>query len=136
MAPTCRVYSYRNMEKETREFLIKMNISHPGHVCGHFRKEVKGCFKLISEHSDKGAVKLIYTDKEVDEYIVKAFSEPINFVYLTKRKQRTIKSSKALMKEEYILRRDQDAIELHYYEKSTVVYFWVNDSIEEIWISD
>lgn len=133
------IYSIEDMDKEFQAYYIEDfgKDQPPGIVCGKFFENKDGCFKLISNKKEEGAIELVYEDSTKHYVLVKKFNPPNGFIFLSKRKGRLISSSKALDdKKAFVLKEGQDAVELHYYEKSTVVYYWNENKFDEIWVSD
>lgn len=131
-------YEMENVDSDLRQYLKKeLPTSHPGLVCGQFKGDKKGCFRLIGQLSDGKAIELKYVDPDGTAGIIEKFPYPTNIVFLTLYNRKKIKSSKALPEsKEYDLRDNQDAVSLHYFEKSTVVYYWDGKKFSSIWISD
>jgi len=130
-------YLFADMELQIQDDFLKSNTKiEPGVACGQFKKSIKGCFKLIVEDESRKASQLIYTDSK-GQVLIKKFTPSINFIYLTKRKEQAINTSKSLVEDKrYVLKKWQEAVELHYYEKSTVVYYWDGTKFDNIWVSD
>lgn len=129
-------YETKDLAPDVEAYFVKNQLNDPGKKCGTFKKNKTGCFILNKNNSGK-AVELIYKKRKSEIEIIKKFDKPVNYIFIQKYSKKKIVSSAALEAEKTFHLEDwQESVVLHYFEKSSVVFFWNGSQFDEIWISD
>ena len=139
-SPHYRLYQLSDMEDLLQDYYANdLKRMSPGLACGDFKmKNSIGCFKLIVDESHGKVIKLIYDELPIGEKSeIYSFDPPINFIFIEKILERKLESSRALSEhKEVILEDGQPSLRLVFFEKSAVVFYWMNGKFNMIWTSD
>ncbi len=135
-----RIYEISDMEDLLWDYYANnLKRVSPGIACGNFKTgNDVGCFKLLVRKEDGKLTSLIY-DEPTNGKLEKVyeFNSSANFVFIEKIYKDKLENSASLPKHKEVkLAKDQPALRLVFFEKSSVVFYWRDGKFNEIWTSD
>ncbi len=138
-----RIYEVSDMDDYTRDYYTNdLRGTSPGIACGNFKTGNNvGCFKLLVRKKDGALRSLVYDDDEGTEKIYEIEYGPPSgggyLVYIEKIYESQLEQTALLPgHKEVKLAKSQPSLQLNFFEKSAVVFYWKDDKFNEIWVSD
>jgi hypothetical protein len=134
-----RLYQLSDMDVLLQDYYVNdLKRISPGLACDIFKGKGNGlgCFKLLVDSRHGKVVKLVHQEMwgggATD--LIYEFDPPVNYVYIEKLNQQNIQGHDP--DEEVTLKKDQPSLELVFFEKSSVAFYWETHTFRSIWTSD
>jgi len=134
-----RLYEVSDMEDLLRDYYTNdLGRISPGIACGNFKAgNDVGCFKLVV-NKERKAVSLLYenlSDGKIEN--VYQLDSPSDFVFIEKVENKKLENSTAFTRHKEVeLEEGQPSLQLIFFEKSAVIFYWKDGRFHQIWVSD